>query len=121
MEFGGKERKLTGGASKSAMCPKNYPKRSHMEISFLSLDGIEAGLPTLTTLVAEDIVENQRQLVRNVGQLEVRECAQIRRAAYQQKFRAYYNQRAKTQRFSKGEWVIRRIQRALQKGTFSEQ
>ena len=43
----------------------------------------EAGLPTLTTLIAEDIVENQQQLARNLDSLEeVRGCAQIRRAAY---------------------------------------
>ena len=41
----------------------------------------EVGLPTLTTLVAENVEENQRQLTRNLDLLEeVRECAQIRRA-----------------------------------------
>ena len=36
----------------------------------------KAGLTTLTTLVAEDIKENQRQLARNLDLLEeVRECA----------------------------------------------
>ena len=52
----------------------------------------EAGLPTLTTIVVENLEENQRQLTRNLDFLEeVRECAQIRRAAYQQKARAFYD------------------------------
>ena len=37
---------------------------------------IEVGLPTLTTLVAENVEENQWQLARNLDLLEeVRECA----------------------------------------------
>ena len=67
----------------------------------------EAGLPTLTTLttlVAKNIEENQRQLTRNLDLLEeVRECAQIRRAAYQQKAMVLYNQKTKIRRFAKGE------------------
>ncbi len=44
---------------------------------------IEAGLPTITTLVAENVEDNQRQLARNLDLLEeVRECSQIRRATY---------------------------------------
>ena len=44
----------------------------------------EAGLPTLTTMIAENVEENQRQLTRNLDLLEeVRECAQIRKVAYQ--------------------------------------
>ena len=81
----------------------------------------EAGLPTLTTLVAENIEENQRQLTRNLDLLEeVREYAQIRRAAYQQKARALYNQKTKIRRFAKGEWVLHRIPEVLQKGKFGE-
>ena len=46
----------------------------------------KAGLPTLMTLVVEDIAENQRQLARNLDLLkEIRECAHIRIAAYQHK------------------------------------
>ena len=80
----------------------------------------EAGLPTITTLIAENGEENQRQLARNLDLLEeVRECAQIRRAAYQQKARAFYNKRAKVRRFIRGEWVMRRIPEVMQKGKFS--
>ena len=44
----------------------------------------EARLPTLTTMVAENVEENQHQLTKNLDLLEeIRECAQIRRAAYQ--------------------------------------
>ena len=43
----------------------------------------EVGLPTITTLVAKNVEENQRQLVINLYLLEeVWECAQTRRAAY---------------------------------------
>ena len=39
----------------------------------------EAGLPILTTMIAENVEENQQQLTRNLDLLEeVRECAQIR-------------------------------------------
>lgn len=51
---------------------------------------------------------------------EVRECAQIRRAAYQQKARAFYDQKTKVRRFAKGEWVMRRIPEVVQKGKFGE-
>ena len=54
----------------------------------------EAGLPTITTLIAENEEENQRQLAKNIDLLEeVYECAQIRRAAYQHKARAFYDKR----------------------------
>ena len=44
----------------------------------------EARLPTLTTMLAENLEENQRQLTRNLDLLEeIQECAQIRRVAYQ--------------------------------------
>ena len=82
----------------------------------------EVGLPTMTTMVAENVDENQRQLTRNLDFLkEVREYAQIRRAAYQQKAWAFYNQKAKIRRFTKGEWVLRRIPEVVQKGKFGEQ
>ena len=43
----------------------------------------EEGLPTSTTLVAEDVVENQKQLERNLDLLEdVRKCVHIRKVAY---------------------------------------
>lgn len=43
----------------------------------------EAGLPTLTTLVVENVEENQWQLAKNLDMLkEVRECTQIKRDAY---------------------------------------
>src|SRR5690606_19137255 len=81
----------------------------------------EAGLPTLTTLFAENIEENQRQLTRNLDLLEeVCECAQIRQAAYQQKARALYNQKTKIRKFAKGKWVLHRIPEVLQKGKFGE-
>ena len=52
----------------------------------------EAGLLTLTTMVVENLQENQRQLARDLDLLEeVRECAQIRRIAYQQNARAFYD------------------------------
>ena len=82
----------------------------------------EARLPTLTTMIAENIEENQRQLTRNLDLLEkVRECAQIRWAAYQQKARAFYDQKTKIRRFVKGEWVLRRIPEVMHKGKFGEQ
>ena len=81
----------------------------------------EAGLPTLTTLVAENIEENQRQLTRNLDLLkEVRECAQIKKATYQQKARAFYDQKPKVQISTKGEWVLQRIPKVVQKGKFDE-
>ena len=81
----------------------------------------EARLPTLTTMVVGNIEENQRQLIRNLDLLkEIRECAQIRKAAYQQKARAFYDQKTKIRRFAKGEWVLRRIPKVVQKGKFSE-
>ena len=56
----------------------------------------EAGLPTLTTMVVENLEENQHQLTRNLDLLEeVRECAQIRRVAFQQKAQAFYDQKMK--------------------------
>ena len=43
----------------------------------------EAGLLTITTLIAENVEENQRQLAKNLDLLEkVRKCARIRRAVY---------------------------------------
>ena len=82
----------------------------------------EAGLLTITTLIAEDIEENQRQLARNLDLLkEVRECAQIRRVAYQHKAKALYDKKVKVRQFLKGEWVMRRIPEVMQKGKFSEQ
>ena len=82
----------------------------------------EAGLLTITTLIAENVEENKRQLAKNLDLLEeVRECAQIRRAAYQHKARAFYDKRAKLRHFIRGEWVMRRIPKVLQKGKFSEQ
>ena len=63
----------------------------------------EAGLPTLTTLVAENVEENQHQLPRNLDLLEeVREYAQIRRAVYQHKAWAFYDQKTKVRRFVQG-------------------
>ena len=57
-------------------------KRATDESPFALVYGIEAvlmmeaGLPTITTLVAEDSEENQRQLARNLDLLEeIRECA----------------------------------------------
>ena len=82
----------------------------------------EAGLLTITTLVAESTEENQRQLARNLDLLEeVRECAQIRKVAYQHKARAFYDKKAKVMCFIRGEWVMRRIPEVMQKGKFSEQ
>ena len=43
----------------------------------------KVALPTLTTMVVENLEENQRQLTRNLDLLEeVRECTQIKRVAY---------------------------------------
>ncbi|KAL5540659.1 hypothetical protein UlMin_042851 [Ulmus minor] len=82
----------------------------------------EANLPTITTLVAEDVEENQSQLARNLDFLEeVREYAQIRRAAYQHKARALYDKKAKVRQFVKEEWVMRKIPEVMQKGKFNEQ
>ena len=70
----------------------------------------EAGLLTITIFVAKNAEENQRQLTRNLDLLEeVAKCAQIRRAAYQYKARAFYDKRVKLRRFIRGEWVMRRI------------
>ena len=76
----------------------------------------EAGLPTITTLVVENVEENQRQLAKNLDILEeVCECAHIRRAAYQHKARAFYERKKmKIRRFIKGEWVMRRIPEVMQ-------
>ena len=72
-------------------------------------------------MVAENAEENQRQLARNLDLLEeVHECAQIKRAAYQHKARAFYDKKAKLRRFIRGEWVMRRIQEVMQKWKFSE-
>ena len=61
-------------------------------------------MPTLTTMVSENLEENQCQLTRNLDLLEeVRKCAQIRRAAYQQKDQTFYDQKMKVQKFEKGE------------------
>ena len=51
----------------------------------------------------------------------MRECAQIRRAAYQQKTRSYFNKRVKVRRFAPGEWVLRKIPEAQKDGKFGEQ
>ena len=106
----------------------NNEKRATEETLFALVYGTEAilpteaGLPTITTLIAENGEENQRQLARNLDLLEeVHECAQIRRAAYQHKARAFYNNKAKLRRFIRGEWVMRRIPKVMQKGKFSEQ
>ena len=80
----------------------------------------EAGLPKITTLVAENVEENQRQLARNLDLLEeVRENAPIRKATYQHKARAFYDKREKLRHFIRGEWVMRRILEVMQKGKFS--
>ena len=72
-------------------------------------------------MVAENVEENQRHLTRNLDLLEeVREYAQIKKAAYQRKARAFYDQKTKMRRFAKGEWVLRRIPEVVQKGKFSE-
>ena len=56
----------------------------------------EAGLPKITTLIVENVEENRRQLARNLDLLkEVRECAQIRKAAYQHKTRTFYDKKMK--------------------------
>ena len=61
-------------------------------------------------------------MARNLDLLEeVRECAQIRRAAYQHKARAFYDNKTKLRQFIKGECVMRRISEVMQKGKFSEQ
>ena len=82
----------------------------------------EAGLSTITTLVEENVEENQRQLARSLDLLEeVRECAQIRRATYQLKSWAFYDKKTKIRHFIIREWVMRRILEVMQKGKFSEQ
>ena len=82
----------------------------------------EAGLPTSKTLVAEHEKKNQGQLAKNLDLIEeVRECAQIRRAAYQQKMRSYFNKRVKVRKFAPSEWVLRRIPEAQKDGKFGEQ
>ena len=82
----------------------------------------EAGLPTAKTLVAEHEKRNQQQLAKNLDLVEeMRECAQIRRAAYQQKTRSYFNKRVKERRFAPGEWVLRKIPEAQKDGKFGEQ
>ena len=82
----------------------------------------EMGLPTITMLIEKNAEDNHRQLARNLDLLEeVRECAQIRRAAYQHKARTFYNKKAKLRRFIRGEWIMRRIPEVMQKGKFSEQ
>ena len=61
-------------------------------------------------------------MARNLDLLEeVPECAQIRRATYQHKAKAFYEKRTKLRRFIIGEWVMRRILEVMQKGKFSEQ
>ena len=55
----------------------------------------EVGLPTITTLVTGRADENQRQLAINLDLLE-EVCAQIRKAAYQHKARAFYDKRQKS-------------------------
>ena len=65
--------------------------------------------------------ENQRQLTRNLDLLEeIKECAQIRRAAYQQNTRAFYDQKTNVRRFVKGELVLWRILEVVQKEKFGE-
>ena len=61
-------------------------------------------------------------MARNLDLLEeVHKCAQIRRATYQHKERAFYDKRTKLTHFINGEWVMRRILEVMQKGKFSEQ
>ena len=52
---------------------------------------------------------------------EVRECAHIKREAYQHKARAFYDQKTKVRRFIQGEWVLQRIPEVIRKGKFGEQ
>ena len=74
----------------------------------------EARLSTITTLIAKNVEENQRQLAKNLDLLEeVHECAQIRRAAYQHMARACYDKREKLRCFIRGEWVMRRISKVM--------
>ena len=84
-------------------------KRATDESPFALVFGTEAvlptkaGLPTLTTMVAENLEENQCQRTRNLDLLEeVRERAQIRRVAYQQKARAFYDQKEKNMKICEG-------------------
>lgn len=78
--------------SKVLWAHRTTKKRAMDESPFALIFGMETvlptkiGLPILTTLVVENIKENQRELTRNLDLLkEVRECAQIIRVAYQQK------------------------------------
>ena len=97
-------------------------KRAIDEFPFSLVFGTEAVLPTearqpiLMTLVVENVEENQRQLARNLDLLEeVKECAQIRKSFHQHKSRAFYDQKTNVRRFMKGEWVLRRIPKVVQK------
>ena len=63
-------------------CNEKTKKRETYETPFALVYGkevvlpIEVGLPTITTLIAENAIKNQRQLVRNLDLLkEIRECA----------------------------------------------
>ena len=80
---------LARRAAKNLVAQKTTKKRVANESHFALVFRIEvvlpikAGLPTLTTMVAENIEKNQRQLTRNMDLLEkVRECTHIKRAAY---------------------------------------
>ena len=102
--------------AKGFMGSNDDEKKSNDESPFALVFGTEAvlptevGLPTLTTMVAENVEENQRQLTRNLDLLEeIRECAQIKREVYQQRARAFYDQNTKLRRFTKGEWMLQKI------------
>ena len=61
---------------KVLLAQRTTKKRGTDESPFTLVFEIEAGLPTLTTLVVENVEENQGQLTRNLNLLEeVRECA----------------------------------------------
>ena len=104
---------MVGGTSKGPMGTMNNEEKGDGWITFALVFGTEAvlptkdGLPTITTLVAEDVQKNQRQLARNLDLLEeVRECAHVRRVAYQHKARSLYDKKAKIRLFIEGEWAM---------------
>ena len=72
-----RKRGLARRAAKSLVGSKNNKKRATYESPFALVLGIEAvlpteaELPTITTMVAENIEENQRQLARKATEILV--------------------------------------------------
>ncbi|KAK0586051.1 hypothetical protein LWI29_000155 [Acer saccharum] len=90
-------------------------RSSTRETPFALAFGTEAVIPTETTFTSPRVQlynpeHNVNMLLQNLDELEeVKDRAQVRNAAYQQRAARYYNSHVRVRRFQIGDLVLRRV------------